>query len=289
MKLKLITASLLALLLSGCTSAGLLIWNSTLKLTAEHSVVNDVAYGQHDWQKLDIHIPEQIEESKRPVIVFFYGGSWDSGSKEMYFFIADSFARLGYIVVIPDYRLYPNATFPGFIEDGAAALAWVRENIEDYGGATDKVVVSGHSAGAHLGALLLSDERYLNEYQLSPRDIKGFAGIAGPYNFSPSKPRLVEIFGPETNYPNIWASSFVNGDEPPMLLLHSEGDTTVGVHNQTTLLASLKQAGVDSQGIVYPELSHIGILLSVTRLFRKQTNTMADIDRFFKRVIGNQS
>ncbi|NNC98814.1 MAG: alpha/beta hydrolase, partial [Gammaproteobacteria bacterium] len=251
MKIRYIIAGLSLLFLSACSSTGLFILNSTLKLKSDHTVARNLQFGDAQWQQLDVYIPATESAGAKPVLVFFYGGSWDSGSKEMYYFVADAFVRLGYVVVIPDYVKYPRARFPMFIEDGAAAIAWTKFNIKDYGGDPDNIFVSGHSAGAHLGGLLLTDESYLEKYHLSPLDIKGFSGLAGPYNFTPTRPNLVEVFGPEENFPNMQTMNFVNGNEPPMLLLHGAGDNTVGVRNQEVLIEKLSEVGNTSRGVLY--------------------------------------
>ena len=248
-------------------------------------VSKNISFGDAEWQKLDVHTPNDKSDSAKPVLVFFYGGSWDSGNKEMYFFVADAFARLGYVVVIPDYIKYPEALFPSFMEDGAAAISWTKSNIFNYGGNPENIFVAGHSAGAHLGALLLTDEQYLKKYEISPLDIKGFVGLAGPYNFTPTRPSLVEVFGPEENYPNMQTKNFVNGNEPLMLLLHGAEDETVGEFNQTILIEKLNGVGNNSTAVLYPKLTHTGILASITPLLTKDSTTLIDIDTFFKKQL----
>lgn len=280
--IKPLLASACLLLLSACSSTQLFLLNSALKIKSDHTSVKDISYGSDNGQTLDVYTPSANSSSIKPVLIFFYGGSWDSGHKEMYFFTADAFASLGYVVVIPDYVKHPKARFPAFMQDGAAAVAWVKENIEQYGGDPDKVFIAGHSAGAHLGALLMTDESYLQQHSMDPLDIKGFAGLAGPYNFTPTRESLKIVFGPEENYPNMQTKNFVNGNEPPMLLLHGEEDTTVGVFNQEILVKALNQVGNRSNGILYPKLTHISILMSLTPLLRKDSTTIDDMDQFFK-------
>ena len=284
-RIRAIAASACLLFLGACSTTQLYILNSALKIKADHTVLKDIFFGSEAWQKLDVHIPNAKSDKDKPVLIFFYGGSWDSGKKEMYFFAADAFTRLGYVVVIPDYLKYPEARFPDFMYDGAAAVTWVKNNIAQYGGDPNTVFIAGHSAGAHLGSLLLTDERYLKKHDLSPLDIRGFSGLAGPYNFTPKRSTLKIIFGPEENYPNMQASNFVTGNEPPMLLLHGEQDTTVGAFNQEILITALNEAGNPSIGTLYPKLTHISILMSLTPLLRKNSTTIDDMDEFFKGLI----
>jgi acetyl esterase/lipase len=285
LKIKPIIASISLLLLSACSSTGLFLLNSTLKLNSQHSVSKDIAFGQAEWQKLDIYTPNNNAQHAKPVLVFFYGGSWDSGTKEMYFFVADAFTRLGYVVIIPDYAKYPAARFPVFMEDGAAAIAWTKQHVANYGGDPQKLFIAGHSAGAHLGGLLLTDARYLKKHALSPLDVQGFSGLAGPYNFTPIRPSLMDVFGPPENYPNMQAMNFVNGDEPPMLLLHGAEDDTVGVRNQELLIEKLSAVGNPSTSILYPGLTHTSILTSLTPVLKKNSSTLDDMDKFFKSLL----
>lgn len=278
----------LSVLLSGCSSTGLFILNSGLKIGADHDVKKDIKFGEKSWQKLDIYTPKTAPNKQTPplpVLVFFYGGSWDSGKKEMYYFVANSFVKRGYQVVIPDYVKYPQGKFPDFMRDGAAAVHWVKDNISRYGGDADKMLVAGHSAGAHLGALMLTDKQYLAEFNIVPTDIKGFAGLAGPYNFTPTSRKMKAIFGPESNFPAMQTRSYVDGDEPPMLLLHGGKDDTVGVRNQEVLYEMLQQTGSKSIAKVYPDVGHIKILMSLTPPFNGKISSLDDMDKFFQQVL----
>ena len=269
------------LLVSACSTTGLYLLNSSVKLKSQHTVKRNVQYAQQNWQQLDLHIPTEKTEQARPVLIFFYGGSWYTGKKEQYFFAADAFTRLGYIVVIPDYLKAPQAKFPQFIEDGAAAIAWTKSNIAAYGGNPDAVFVSGHSAGAHLGGLVLSDAEYLQPYDLLPTDVRGFAGLAGPYNFTPTEPEFIKVFGSE-NFEKMKMMNFINGDEPAMLLMHGLKDETVGVQNKNASIAQLEAAGVPYQDIEYNDATHVGMVLSLTPRFSHQASTVRDMNQFFQ-------
>ena len=120
-----------------------------------------------------------------PVIVFFYGGSWQSGNKSIYKFVGSALARRGRGVV-PDYRVYPEVIYPAFLEDGALAVRWTKDNATRFGADPNMLFVMGHSAGAYMAAMLALDSRWLGRAGLSPRrDIAGLVGISGPYDFLP--------------------------------------------------------------------------------------------------------
>ena len=86
-----------------------------------YQVYGDLAYGAADRQRLDVYVPDQAA-APLPIVVFFYGGRWQRGDKREYRFVAQALAERGVLVVVPDYRLYPDVVFPAFIEDGARAI-----------------------------------------------------------------------------------------------------------------------------------------------------------------------
>ncbi len=145
--------------LSGCESLGLTYVNTLARLQ-KPVVIRDIDYGAEERQKLDLYRSRDVS-SASPVVVFFHGGSWMQGSKDKYIFVGEALASKGFIVVIPNYRLYPQVKFPEFVEDGALALKWVHKNIHQFGGDSNDLYVMGHSAGAHIAALLTLDEHYL--------------------------------------------------------------------------------------------------------------------------------
>ena len=106
---------------------------------------------------LDLYRPDGAQAAL-PTILFFYGGSWKRGSREKYAFAARALAREGYLVAVADYRTYPDVKFPAFVHDGAKAVAWLTQNAEKYGGHTDQIHMVGHSAGAHIAAMIALDD-----------------------------------------------------------------------------------------------------------------------------------
>jgi len=270
-------------LISACSSTGLVVLNSAVKAENPNAVTKNLAYGKQPWQTLDVY--PSGSQTAAPVVIFIYGGGWDSGKKSQYFFAANAFVKRGYTVVVPDYVKYPRGKFPSFVEDGAEAFAWTKENITKFNGDPANVFIVGHSAGAHTGALLATDPHYLSKVGHSKSDIRGFAGMAGPYGFTPEAPKYVAVFAPPSNYPKMKAMNFVDGSEPPMLLMHGMGDKVVGVLNKDALLDKLNLAGVHTQDIEYPGVSHIGILLKLHPWFDGKHQAADDIDSFFKPFI----
>jgi acetyl esterase/lipase len=149
--------------------------------------------------------------------------------------------------------------FPAFVEDGARALAWVGDHIAEYGGRPDRIHLAGHSSGAHVAALLTVDPHYLAAEGKDARAlIKSFAGLGGPYAFTPTDKDLIDMFGPPSRYPHMQATTFITGREPPMLLLYGEQDSQVKPANHERLAERIRTTGGRVQVITYPELGHVG-------------------------------
>ncbi len=248
-------------------------------------IVSGKAYGAESWQQLDIYIPPDTDVRRRPVVVFFYGGRWTSGLKENYRFAGDAIAKRGYIAVIPDYSKYPRVRFPAFVEDGAKALAWVSGHIEDYGGDPDRIFVAGHSAGAHIGALLAANPAYLaREGKDRSAVVRGFAGLAGPYAFTPDEPDLEDIFGPPERYPSMQVTTFIDGAQPPMLLLYGDADKTVRRYNLDRLEARIREKGGLVKSIVYPGVDHLWILGALSWINFRGPPILGDMIAFFDSI-----
>ncbi|MFP4003561.1 MAG: alpha/beta hydrolase, partial [Alphaproteobacteria bacterium] len=146
--------------------------------------LRDVIYGPFPRNRLDVYPPGPME-GKAPVVLFFHGGAWRKGDKRLYRWLGRALARRGFQAVIPNYRLYPDGTFPVFMEDAAMAVAWTREHADRFGGHRRQIHVMGHSAGAHIATLMALDEAYLRATTLSPSDLRSVIGISGPYSMDP--------------------------------------------------------------------------------------------------------
>jgi len=284
LKIIIAIASLLILLLllsqAGHAGVGSFLYNSAVKVTHPIQSEKNIVYGSEPWQTLNIY--PQKNKIQAPVVVFIYGGGWHKGSKEQHHFVADALVRKGYLVVIPDYVKYPEGRFPSFIEDIAQAIAWVKQNISEYGGDANQLLLAGHSAGAHTGALLVTDKHYLNEVGMEIGDIKAFVGLAGPYNFTPKKSQYVETFGRD-NFDVMKANPFVDGTEPPIKLIHSMGDDTVGRFNFDTFYNQLKAAGVKVEKTLYQDMGHVMTVLKVHPWFADEVDVGEDMDVFFQK------
>jgi len=247
--------------------------------------LTDIAYGEKERQKLDIYLTKARDKVSQPsTIIFFYGGSWESGNKKDYKFVAEALTAQGYDVVIPDYRVYPQVRFPAFVEDGASVVAWVKQHLADYGASDDRLFVAGHSAGAHIAALLTLDPAYLAREQLSPSVFNGMIGLAGPYDFLPLESETLKtIFGPESER---WRSQPINyaaAGKPPMLLLVGEDDLTVLPKNSYNLAAKIREKGGYVQLEAFEDYGHVAMVAKLAKPLRGEGRLLQVIKDFVSR------
>ncbi len=246
----------------------------------DHQRTSGISYGPQARQKLDVYKPHAVDGAK-PVVVFFYGGSWKRGKRENYRFAGQAFASRGYVTVVPDYRTYPEVRFPAFVQDAAAAVAWVRKNISKFGGDPNRIVVAGHSAGAHIAALLAYDKRYLAEAEVPMASIAALVGLAGPYYFDPLKyVSLRGVFETVKHPDEARPITFVRPGQAPSLLIHGRDDTTVWPENSTELTQKLKAARVPVRHVELEDVGHIGILLEIAQPFQKEDGVVDTIVEF---------
>lgn len=274
---------MLSTLLAACSAVGLKVVNTPSYLFSNHHVTRDISYGNAPHQLLDLYVPQADIENKGQLVVFIYGGSWTSGAKENYYFVADALTSAGYTVAIPDYIKFPAAAFPSFVEDVALSIAWLSSNMQGFA-ATNEMILMGHSAGAHTGALLISDPTYLAAHQLQIDSVSAFIGIAGPYSFIPKEKKFRDIFANLEDFQEMQALHYVQGLEPPMLLLHGDEDTTVLLRNSEEFAAKVNTMGGTAETQVYSGQGHVSPVLGLSRIFDRDNSVRTDILEFLQRV-----
>jgi acetyl esterase/lipase len=265
------------------------IVNRTIN-TAGLRVFRNILFGRHPRQKLDVYCPVHsspliaeigIPVEPLPVIVFFYGGSWQWGQRRDYKIVAAQLAKRGFVVVVPDYRLYPEVKFPAFLEDGAAAVGWVFKNILAHGGDPGSVFLMGHSAGAYNAVMLALDTSYLDHVGVDAGRIAGVIGLAGPYDFLPSSdPAIADIFSGPSDSRVTQPISHAREGAPPALLLHGGRDKTVLPRNTAVLATLLREAGGAVETHIYPKLGHIGIVIACLPYIAWRNRVLKDVLHF---------
>lgn len=279
MKPLLVLAALATLAaLTACTPLGLL---DVTTPSAGYRRDADIPYGQLARQKLDVYVPVGAQ-GPLPVVVFFYGGSWQEGRREQYRFAGEALASRGFLAVVPDYRVYPEVRYPDFLRDGAAAVRWVRDHAGEYGGDPSRLFLAGHSAGAYNAAMLALDGRWLGEVGLMPQtSVRGWIGLSGPYDFLPIRSPVIQtIFGPRESWPATQPVAYVSVSAPPALLVTGAADTRVLPGNTDRLAARLREAGVAVTVFAYPGVGHGRTVAALARPFRSDPPILEEIRRF---------
>ncbi|WP_454885042.1 alpha/beta hydrolase [Sphingomonas oryzagri] len=240
--------------------------------------IRDAAFGPDPRQRIDIYVPTAASARPRPIIVFFYGGSWNSGTKNGYSFVGRALASRGFAVAIPDYRLVPQIRYPAFLEDNAAAVRWVRRHSNEFGGDADRIVLAGHSAGAYNAAMLALDPRWLGEDR---KAVRGLIGLAGPYDFLPfDGPVVQHTFGAVSDPVSTQPITYVGAGDPPAFLATGDKDETVRPANSDSLARKLRAVGTQVVRRRYPEVGHAGLVTAVAKPLRGRASVLDDAIAF---------
>lgn len=257
--------------LAGCSPAALL--NTTVSRKG-FALEADIPYGANPRQKLDFYRPETPRPDGKAVI-FFYGGSWDSGAKSDYLFVAQALAARGIAAIVADYRLYPEVRFPAFIEDGALAVRWAADKV-----GTNKLFLMGHSAGAQIALMLAVNTPYLAAAGVDRMKLRGVIGLSGPYDILPLTSRkLQDIFGGPSR-PETQPITFAKAPLPPALFVHGTGDTIVKAANSERLAAAWRTAGAPVELKLYPDVDHVDVVGAFSDLLRARAPTLADVTAY---------
>jgi acetyl esterase/lipase len=272
-----------ALAVGGCSPVAAV--NAVTPTETYHAAKN-IAYGRDVRQQLDVYQPlptvNKPPPAGYPVVVFFYGGSWNWGNRADYTFVGEALASRGIIAVLADYRLYPQVRYPDFLKDSAAAVAWAYREVTQYGGDPNRLFVMGHSAGAYNTAMLALDPRWLQAQGLTPAVLAGWIGLAGPYDFLPIEDHDVQ---PVFNHPNYPADSqpiaYVSRNSPRTFLGAAASDSLVDPTRNTQQMADkLRAAGVSVELKLYPNVNHMTLIGAFVRPLRWLAPVLEDVSAF---------
>jgi acetyl esterase/lipase len=269
-----------ALLATGCSNVEFIAANIPAAFGSYRRQAN-IAYGTGPGHQLDVYIPDKSPTAARPLIVFWHGGRWSSGDKADYRFVGAALAESGFVTVVPNYRHYPQVKMAGFMDDAARAALWSAAHAGDFRTDPNLLYFMGHSAGAHMAALLTLDQRYFAATgQPAPR-IAGTIGLSGPYDFLPLlEPDVQDMFGPPERYPDSQPINFVRANAPPVLLVHGLKDDRVAPKNSRNLATALSARGVAVTLKLYHQLGHADTVAALSIPARGRAPTLADIAAF---------
>lgn len=266
-----------ATLAAGCSSLAFTVANLPAR-SGRFRRQADIAYGPADAQRLDVYAPTAARDA--PVIVFWYGGAWVKGSKDDYRFVGAALAESGYLAVVADYRLYPAVRFPQFVQDGALAVRWAADHAREHGGDPRRIFVAGHSAGAHLAAMLAVQPRWLQAAAVDGGAIRGLIGLSGPYALEPNSAELNAIFAAPFTPADWQPAAQVARGAPPALLLHGADDDIVWPRQAETMAAALRAVGVPVELEIYPGRGHADIVAALSEPGRSRAPVREAISRF---------
>ncbi len=238
-----------------------------------------IAYGGKPRQKLDVYKPRHA--AKAPVLVFFYGGSWQGGSRDLYPFVGASLAAQGIVTVVPDYSIFPPARFPMFVEDAARAVRFTRDRAVQWGGDPARLVLMGHSAGAYIAAMLSFDPQWLRQVGLNSKtDLAGFIGLAGPYDFLPIESRTLRTIFGGANRAKTQPISFVTGKEVPSLLITARRDRLVSTGNSSRMAAKIRAHGGVVEERTFDRVGHFTLIGAFAPGLRVLAPVLRDVTEF---------
>lgn len=244
-------------------------------------VGDGIAYADGPRHKLDVYAPEQ-RGGPAPVVYFIYGGGWNRGERSDYQFVGRALAARGFITVIADYRLVPEVTYPGFLEDNAAGLKWVQDNIANFGGDPNRLFLAGHSAGAYNAVMLALDPSFLRDYGVT-MPILGVAALSGPFDFYPFEYGEVrDAFGHAANPQGTQPINLVTADAPPMYLATGTTDPIVRMQNTERFAQKLKDNGIWVTTKFYPGFGHMEPVIAMGAMWRWRMPVLDDMVAFFQ-------
>jgi acetyl esterase/lipase len=245
-----------------------------------YQVERDIVYGPHPRHRIDLYVPQEGDkrEGRAPTILFFYGGAFRAGRKSECRFVGQALTKAGMTVAVPDYRIYPEARFPNFLQDGAMAAAKVLQLNFASGG----LFLMGHSAGAYIAAMLGANESYLRACGVAPSSIGGVIALSGRYHDSALQDAIAEaIFcGPARDETR--PASFLGDDCPPYFLAVGARESRTVLASKTELAAHLRRTGNEVEEHIYAGLGHAGIVAALTPRQRTRAPVWKDIVRFIE-------
>jgi len=250
-----------------------------------HTVTEGVAYGGLPRHKLDVYRPASAAPAAGwPVVVFFYGGSWNRGERAEYRFVGEALASRGVLTLVADYRLYPEVRFPDFLSDCAQALAYGLREAARLGGNPQRVFVMGHSAGAYNAAMLALDARWLQAAGHSPAELAGWIGLAGPYEFLPITNLDARPVFFHPNYPlGTQPIEHARRESPRGLLAAASEDDLVNPQRNTVGLANrLREAGAPVSVKLYERVNHMTLVATFARPLRWLAPVLDDVTEFIQ-------
>ena len=246
-------------------------------VSSGQKLTSDIPYVEngHERQVLDIYTTERAAGENLPVMFWIHGGGWQTGDKSDVGLKPQVLCDRGFVFVSTNYRLLPHVSMESLTDDVARALAWVHQNISDFGGDPNRIFVGGHSAGAQLAALICIDNRYLEKYDVGFDSLRGCVPVDGDTYDIPKIIMTAEYrqaiyggkmftFGHRQKFGNdpekhldFSAVTHVGRDKslPPFLLLYFSGNPDTRAQARR-LESVLEQSGISAEAFGKRDSNH---------------------------------
>jgi len=243
-------------------------------------LASGLSYGVQRRQRLDVYGPRRAD-GPVPVVIYIYGGAWNEGDRRDFAFVGRWLAGLGYLVIVPDYRVLPEVEYPTFLEDCADAVRWTLQHASEFGGDATRLGLAGHSAGAYNAVMLALEPAYG-----VTGAVDAVVGLSGPYNFYPfDVPISIRTFSGAPDPLATQPVNLVSGAAPPMFLASADDDTVVGPQNTVALARRLREAGVEVVERHFPRFTHPSTLLELGSLLTRRSSLAGEVAAFLARTL----
>lgn len=241
----------IALVVSACSGVKPIDLLNAVTPNTGYTVEEDIRYGSDARQTMDVYYPTTTASGH--VIVFVYGGAWRKGDKNEYKFVAQALTSNGHTVAIPNYRLYPSVAYPDFVNDIVNAITVLDKAITGNAEYDHKLVIMGHSSGAHTAALLASNTRYLESTGIS---ISALIAISGPYDLPMTNAEVTAVFGEASDHDKVKPVRLVTTEHPRTLLIHGTDDNRVDPDHTQRYSRALVANGVEVEKLMLEGAGH---------------------------------
>ena len=247
-----------------------------------YTLVENIVYGESPRHTMDLFQPAQPNGAES-VIVFVHGGAWRTGGKDQYRFVGQSLAEAGFSVLIPSYRLYPEVTYPLFVEDivNAVYRYYDRESpVDGQNPPASHVALMGHSSGAHTAALLASDQRWWTGESIN---ISGLVALSGPYDLPLDNDEVSTVF-PSVEPREVKPPLLADNCHPPTLLIHGADDERVVKSHTRKYAEALKAVEVSNEVVILDDGGHASTVIGLATPLMFLNDSFEHIVRFLANI-----
>jgi len=218
--------------------------------TINVKIIKDICFSKENGRKLlaDLYLPADKEEF--PLLVFFYGNGLEGGDKRDMSVVALEFVQRGVAVALPNYRSYPEVSYPSFFVDAAKSIAFFQKEIKKYGDCQG-IFIGGHSAGAYLALMIFFERYYLEQQKVDPNSIRGCISASGQptthYNILKHRGIQSDWIVIDEAAPMYHITEEVIEEGAPLLIFVTDNDIKNRLEHTEFFVSTLKEYGYKSE------------------------------------------